>query len=301
MYTLLSLFATRRESKQLRRRYTHLGKIEYNKYIITLAMIREQAVLDKGISHAPLVSQETSVKTEVVPMADIPLNKEWREQLALDDLQVAEHELGHAFVAYKLGMGVRSASIIPNAEKKYRGLTIYDVPKSLGDKEIQIISAAGSLHSSIGTGSDRKRHHELSGESTFDDSLAQAREIVGDLTQDEWRIMVQLFVFKKEITGEDIPQMLRRARYELERGMTPDEEMFKALLAKTHESIATHGVALVLRDELVEEPVGDGFKKRYIRRNGVMEADSVEIVCASCGRKQGTPHAPYCLSNLEKQ
>ena len=233
-----------------------------------------------------------------IPMLEIPLSNEWRESLRTDDLRTAEHELGHAFVAYKMGIGVRHASIVPNPSKGYRGITILETPGSHQMNDMMIVSAAGSSRSFDGNRSDQMTHETISAQYSgrdFGSSLAQAKSIINSITLDEWRIMTQIFAYKREITGNDIPEMLRRARYELHHGMTPDEKMFAETVRTVHKSIYTADVVGIIEDQVIEEELGDGTIKRYIKRNGQMQESTVEIFCASCGMKGG--HTADCRSS----
>jgi hypothetical protein len=219
-----------------------------------------------------------------MPMPEIPMGQEWVEQINPDDISVAEHELGHAFVAFSMGVGLRYATVIPNYSAGYRGLTVLE-HGPINPYDLQIISAAGSHKSTRGNGSDMMVHTSL-GEKSFDDSLTQARSIIGSLTSEEWKIMVQIFAYKKTITESDIPQMVRRARFELGRGVTADEKLFATHIDSIRQQIHHAELVGVIRDEVIEERMLDGTIKRYHKINGVINEGSIEIFCGSCGMKE---------------
>lgn len=231
-----------------------------------------------------------------IPMPEIPFGSEWTNQVNPDDIHVAEHELGHAFVAFRMGIGLRFATVIPNYSAGYRGLTVLE-HGHVDPYDLQIISAAGSHKSSRGNGSDMMVHQAHGGRS-FEESLAQAKGIIGSLTPEEWKLMVQIFAYKRTITENDIPQMIRRARYELGRGITPDESLFVEKIQTIRSHIQQAEGVGVIRDEIIEEKHEDGTIKRYHRVNGVIDETTVEIFCASCGMKDG--HMIDCAQNKEE-
>lgn len=231
-----------------------------------------------------------------IPMPEVPMGKEWVEQINPDDISVAEHELGHAFVAFHMGIGLRFATVIPNYSAGYRGLTVLE-HGAIDPHDLQVISAAGSHKSSRGNGSDMMVHNSQ-GRKNFSESLAQARNIIGSLTPDEWKIMVQIFAYKRTITEKDIPQMVRRARHELGRGVTPDEKLFEERIQTIRQYIHDAEVVGVIRDEVIEERLEDGTVKRYRKINGMVDESSIEIFCASCGMREG--HIDNCHQNTKE-
>lgn len=254
--------------------------------------------LSLGNSHTGIFQpHENEILQGGLPMPEIPHGQEWFGQINPDDIHVAEHELGHAFVAFSMGIGLRFATVIPNYEAGYRGLTVLE-HGYIDPGDLQVISAAGSHKSTRGNGSDMMIHN-ANGEKNFDDSLTQARNIIGSLTKDEWKIMVQLFAYKRTITENDIPQMIRRARYEIGRGVTADESLFTKRIQAIRSHIQAAEIVGVIRDEILEERQADGTIKRYRRINGKIDESSIEIFCASCGMNEG--HMVDCPQNKKDE
>ena len=231
-----------------------------------------------------------------LPLPELSLSGEWKEQLDSSDIPVALHELAHVGTALANGINVKEASVIPDYSAGYRGITILEVPPSYNGPELQVISAAGSYWSTEGNESDVARH-KISGSESFGQSLAKAKGFIETITKDEWKIMAQIFAHKRTIKGTDFPEMLRRARYELSIGITPDEKLFAQSVRRVQQEIQTFGAIQIIEDELVEEDLGDGRKVRYHRINGSDDESSREIVCAHCDRKFG--HIKGCTMEKE--
>ncbi len=209
-------------------------------------------------------------------------------------VSVAEHELNHALVAMLNGAYVIDLSVVPDGDSLGRttvgGLISHELAK--------IISAAGGVDTpsgfARGFGSDKFKvdviHHYHGGHS-WDSARSQASVILSSIPFEERRIASIIIASKKEVTGSEIPSIMRMAR----------------LIVNNGKETKTDSVILVPQPErefkektIIDLLPGNMQRVRYVIA-GVIKKE--ELICGVCFRING--HDEKCpnekLANTEAQ
>ncbi len=172
---------------------------------------------------APLQARTERALTRVAPLlSNIPLANEVphvKERLVRQNrVETANHELNHAIVARSFGMSVLGISVKDGGN--ILGITTF----SGGNlHDIAVVAAAGAVDTvdgkASGYGSDKYKaeliHHHYGGHS-FDAGKTAAEEIIAEYSPDLRRKASEIIAYLGEVPGAILPDVIRRAQYELD-------------------------------------------------------------------------------------